>query len=775
MALEPPHISQEHAPGVSEPNQRSTGMMQHDSSANSFQQRMSLGATGATEEDAQALQHGHDYPEEITLSESNDYSNYLSLPMSYTSVPDSYVLSKLFAEGNIEVDDTVYCMNYPVPDGLVVSCDELVIACTAYKRVDRKIKPIPGVFPQEASVTRQIPDDPLLTLPPLSPHPPIFVPTKKVTSERMEDINVNKLGFLWPKEEKLFQHILLLNEQTLAFEDTDRGTLKESYFSPYIIPTEPHIPWAYKNIPIPPGIRQQVMDVLKLKIKAGVYEASQSSYRSKWFCVVKKNGKLRIVHDLQPLNQVTIRDAGQPPNLDNFVKPFSGSQCYTVFDLFWGFDARKMHTSSRDMTAFLTPIGLLRLTSLPTGFTNSPAEFQKCMTFILNDEIPHIANIFIDDLPIKGPPTIYPDKAGNPEVLEENPGIRRFIWEHAQDVHRIMHRIKEAGATFSASKIQLCLPEALILGQRCTPEGRLPDDDKVEKILNWPDLTTPKEARAFMGLCGTVRIWIAKFSQFASAITELWRKGFDFEWNARRKAAFETLKKAVASAPALQSIDYESDQPVIFSVDSSYMGTGFILSQLDEKGVRRPARYGSLPFTEVVSRYSQPKLELYGLFRALRHFRLYLIGVKKLQVEVDAKYIKGMLNEPDLQPSNAMNRWVQGILMFDFELKHVPASKFRGPDALSRRPLGPGEIVEEYDDSWLDNIALYLGTPTLQYHERALKRLPWSYNPYDLPLAFIGTSDQEQHLREIQQFLETLEIPSQLSAKDRKRLFRQST
>ncbi|KIJ14199.1 hypothetical protein PAXINDRAFT_79700, partial [Paxillus involutus ATCC 200175] len=78
-----------------------------------------------------------------------------------------------------------------------------------------------------------------------------------------------------------------------------------------------------------------------------------------------------------------------PLNLDNFVKPFSGSQCYIVFDLFWGFDAHKMHTSSRDMTTFLIPIGLLHLTSLPTRFTNSPAEFQKCMTFILNDEIPH--------------------------------------------------------------------------------------------------------------------------------------------------------------------------------------------------------------------------------------------------------------------------------------------------------------------------------------------------------------------------------------------------
>ncbi|KIJ57546.1 hypothetical protein HYDPIDRAFT_53564, partial [Hydnomerulius pinastri MD-312] len=59
-----------------------------------------------------------------------------------------------------------------------------------------------------------------------------------------------------------------------------------------------------------------------------------------------------------------------------------------------------------------------------------------------------------------------------------------------------------AGATFSALKIQLCLPEVLIVGQRCTPAGRCPDTSKVDKILNWPDLTTPKEARGFLGLCG---------------------------------------------------------------------------------------------------------------------------------------------------------------------------------------------------------------------------------------------------------------------------------
>ena len=85
--------------------------------------------------------------------------------------------------------------------------------------------------------------------------------------------------------------------------------------------------------------------------------------------------------------------------------------------------------------------------------------------------------------------------------------------------------------------------------------------------------------------------------------------------------------------------------------------------------------------------YSPPKLELYGLYHGLCHWRLHLVGVKKLIVEVDAKYIKGMLKEPDRQCNAAINRWIQGILTFDFELVHVPAIKFRGPYALLRRPM----------------------------------------------------------------------------------------
>jgi hypothetical protein len=665
-------------------------------------------------------------------------------------LPDKFIMTN---QDDLLDEDDEYII-YPTLD----TANSYLIF-TAYKRVGKKIHPVSTQFPIDCRVTRQIPEDPLLTLPHLPTRPPKFTPTAKISMERLAELNINPAGFLWPEEEKLFQHVMKLNETGIAFEDIERGTLKDSYFSPYIIPTVPHLPWEYRNIPIPKGLLPRILEVLKLKMAADVYEHSQSSYRSQWFVVLKKNGKLRIVHDLQPLNQVTIRDAGMLPVLDDFVEGFAGRECYTVFDLFWGFDARKIHKRSRDLTAFMTPLGLLQITSLPTGFTNSPAEFQKCMVMVLEDEIPHTANIFIDDLPIKGPATQYLDEHGKPEVIPDNPGIRRFVWEHAQDVHRVLHRVLCAGATISSKKAQICLPEALIVGQRCNAKGREPDTDKVDKILKWPPLATPKEVRRFLGLCGTVRVWIPNYSQIVRPLSELYHQDKEFIWDQRRQDAFDEIKRLVTSAPALRPIDYTSDNPVILSVDSSQEAAGMILSQIDDQGRRRPARYGSVPMSERESRYSQPKLELFGLYRALRHWRLHIIGVKNLQVEVDAKYIKGMLNEPDLQPNAAINRWIQGILLFDFALVHVPADKHKGPDALSRRTLAEGEIAESDDDSWLDNIALLTFFPTLRDDPFTTTPPPSTYKSTSLPSCFSARITQENTLSQIHHFLETLESP----------------
>jgi len=161
--------------------------------------------------------------------------------------------------------------------------------------------------------------------------------------------------------------------------------------------------------------------------------------------------------------------------------------------------------------------------------------------------------------------------------------------------------------------------------------------------------------------------------------------------------------------------------PVILAVDSCANGVGYILLQIGKDGKRYPSRFGSITFNDRECRYSQAKLELYGLFRALKHTQLYTIGAKKLVVEMDAKFIKGMINNPTLHPNDAINRWISAILLFDFELVHIPADKHTGADGLSRRPRAPeDDELESAEDleNWIDTNAgffIELNTPASPY------------------------------------------------------------
>lgn len=575
----------------------------------------------------------------------------------------------------------------------------------AYKKVANRVKPVATTLPEEFRIVRKIPTDPLATLPTLPTKPPDFTPGERYTQERKEMMPVNKNGFLWPEEEKLVHHLIKLHETAFAWTEDEKGKFSEDYFEPVVIPTVEHVPWMLKNIPIPPGIYDQVVEVIRKKIQAGVYEPSNSSYRSRWFCVLKKDGKaLRLVHDLQPLNAVAIRDSGIIPAVEPYAESFGGRACYGMFDLFVGYDQRSLAIGSRDLTTFQTPLGTLRLTSIPMGYTNSVQIFHGDITFLLHEEIPQVTIPFLDDIPVKGPTSRYQNEEGIYETIPENQGIRKFVWEHLQNVSRIIQRIKHAGGTFSGLKSFICVDSAVVVGHKCTIDGRLPDETRIQKILDWPICRNLTEVRGFLGTLGTIRIFIQNFAAHARPLVQLTRKDVKFEFTEEHLMAMEKLKMLAQNSTAIKAIDYDSTREVVLAVDSSWMAVGFILSQKGEDGKRYPSRYGSITWNETEQRYSQAKLELYGLFRALKSVKMYIVGLKNFVVEVDAKYIKGMINNPDIQPSATINRWIAGILLFDFELRHVSAKDHAPADGLSRRPKTL-EDPEEIDDTeeWIDN------------------------------------------------------------------------
>src|ERR1700676_4462347 len=106
----------------------------------------------------------------------------------------------------------------------------------------------------------------------------------------------------------------------------------------------------------------KICNIIRTKIDVGVYEQSNSSYRSRWFTVIKKDGKaLWLVHSLEPLNAVTIQHSGVPPFTDQITEQFAGHACGGILDLYVGYDKRLLDERSRAYTTFQTPFGALRL------------------------------------------------------------------------------------------------------------------------------------------------------------------------------------------------------------------------------------------------------------------------------------------------------------------------------------------------------------------------------------------------------------------------------
>src|SRR5258708_6239297 len=128
--------------------------------------------------------------------------------------------------------------------------------------------------------------------------------------------------------------------------DLEHGMFSQKYYPNYVVRMVPHHPWQRKPIRLPQSRHEEVIQIMKEQMSSGKYEPSSASYRSTFFTVEKKGGALRVVHDLQPLNAVTIRDATLPPHVDNMIKSFAGCAVYGLFNLKSGYDSCILATIS---------------------------------------------------------------------------------------------------------------------------------------------------------------------------------------------------------------------------------------------------------------------------------------------------------------------------------------------------------------------------------------------------------------------------------------------
>ncbi|GBG68109.1 hypothetical protein CBR_g2660 [Chara braunii] len=169
----------------------------------------------------------------------------------------------------------------------------------------------------------------------------------------------------------------------------------------------------------------------------------------------------------------------------------------------------------RPYTAMHTPVGQLQMQVTPIGFTNAVAKAQRRMLAVAGDMFPAKCEPYINDNPIEG--------ARDKDETEIQPGIRRFVGDHLQDIKELLRRFLEYNITSNGPKSILAMLEVTILGFRCGSYGRKPDLAKTDKISQWPTplrTTTEEELMAMVveggreAVMSLVESWEQKQQQY---------------------------------------------------------------------------------------------------------------------------------------------------------------------------------------------------------------------------------------------------------------------
>ena len=94
-----------------------------------------------------------------------------------------------------------------------------------------------------------------------------------------------------------------------------------------------------------------------------------------------------MINAAMNMNGVIIQDVNLSFNVEEFLKKFTKMCVAFLIDFFFGYDQVILTEKSRDLTAFMTFLNLLRMTRLSQSAINSVTQFVRIVIEILKKHI----------------------------------------------------------------------------------------------------------------------------------------------------------------------------------------------------------------------------------------------------------------------------------------------------------------------------------------------------------------------------------------------------
>jgi hypothetical protein len=316
--------------------------------------------------------------------------------------------------------------------------------------------------------------------------------------------------------------------------------------------------------------------------------------------VTKSDGSPRFCFDGRKFNAITKKDSYPLPLVDRILSMLRDSRYISSLDLKSAFWQIPLEKSSREKTAFSVPgCGFFHFCRMPYGLSNAAQTQQRLMDRILGPELEPNVFVFLDDIII----------------------CSKTFEEHVQLLKEVNRRLSDANLTLNLKKCKFFRESLHYLGFVVDKNGLKTDPEKIAAVTNYPIPTNSTELKRLLGLCSWYRRFIPHFSSIAAPLNNfLKNKGKKLPINLDPAAlqAFDTLKKALVSAPILSLPDFSL--PFTIQCDASGYGIGAALTQIQD-GAEHVIAYASRTLSKTERNYSVGEREALAVIFVIEKFR----------------------------------------------------------------------------------------------------------------------------------------------------------
>ena len=289
---------------------------------------------------------------------------------------------------------------------------------------------------------------------------------------------------------------------------------------------------------------------------------------------------------------------------------------------------------------------------MPFGLRNAAQTFQRLIDEVLRG-LP-FAFAYIDD------------------VLIASCDIK----EHQDHLLQVFERLTHFGLKINLSKCQFAASKLNFLGHMIDEQGITPVPEKVTAIQNFPQPTSLRQLRRFLGLVNYYRRFIRGCSRILTPLTNMLQqqknKNAKIQIEGEALTAFHNAKKALADFTKLSYISNENTSTLSLTTDASGDSIGAVLQQ-KQNGLEKPISFFSVKLNTAQRKYSTFSRELLAIYLSIRHFRHLLEG-RDFTVFTDHKPLIYALHVNTEKYTPRDTRQLDYISQFTSDIQYIKGS-----------------------------------------------------------------------------------------------------